>query len=82
MHCPQKARDALLLWLNKTGRGVFAAHVHLCLGQVGLCTAPGCGRGEDRCSAPGAGHRSLHALLIFRTVIQLFVINLICQKVV
>ena len=28
--------------------------------------------------SPGTGHRSLHALLIFRTVIQLFVINLIC----
>lgn len=32
--------------------------------------------------SPGAGHRSPHALLIFRTVIQLFVINLICWEVV
>lgn len=39
---------------------------------------PWAAAGEQVGPSPGAGHCSLHALLIFRTVIQLFVINLIC----
>lgn len=52
MHCPQKAGEAPSLWLNKTGGGSFAAPLHLCSGQDGPCTAPGCSREADRCSAP------------------------------
>lgn len=65
---PSKRQRRSFLKLNKLGRGIFAAPLHLCSEQLtaqpqpGLCTLP--------------------SLLIFRTVIQLFVINWICLEVV
>lgn len=58
---PSKSQRRSFLKLNKLRWGIFATPLHLCSGQ-----------GPGHCSAPA---RALPSLLIFRTVIQLFVIN-------
>lgn len=64
---PSKSQRRSLLKLNKLGRGNFADPLHLCSEQV--------------TAQPQPGLYSLPSLLIFRTVIQLFVINWICLEV-